>query len=86
MKIIEDIERFVLAEIAVDLNKKLLAADEDLLEQGIVDSLGVIKLIIFLEETFGIKITDEDVVPENFQTLNDMARYVHQKMSATNAC
>lgn len=82
MNILESLEKVLLTEIAVDLDKKSLAPDEDLLEQGIIDSLGIMKLIIFIEETFGITIADEEIVPENFQTLNSMVKFVEGKMQS----
>ena len=80
MAILEDIERFLLAEIAGDLGKQSLDPDEDLLEQRIIDSMGILKLVVFLEKTNGIKIMDEDVVPENFQSLNSMVKLVENKI------
>jgi acyl carrier protein len=76
MMILENLERVLLTEIAAGLGKKSLDPDEDLLEQGIVDSLGLMKLLTFMEETFGIKIHDEDVIPANFQSLNSMVKLV----------
>ena len=80
MTILKDIERYLLTEIAADLGKKTIATDEDLLEQRIIDSLGILKLVTFIEETSGIHITDEDIVPENFQSLNSIVKFVEQKM------
>jgi len=80
MSILEDLEKFLLTEIAVDLGKKSLGPDEDLLEQGIIDSLGIMKLVLFMEETYGIAVADEEIVPENFQTPNNMVKFVEQKM------
>ena len=68
MTILEQVEKFLLTEVAVDFDKKSLGPDSDLLEQRILDSLGVLKLVLFLERTFGIQVEDEDVVPENFQS------------------
>ena len=82
MTISETIEKAILSEIAVDSDKKSLDPDEDLLEEGIIDSLGIVKLVLLMEERFGIKVDDEDVVPENFQTLGSMVRFVEQKMQA----
>lgn len=81
MSILENLENILRTEVAVDLAKESLGADENLLEQGIIDSLGIMKLIIFIEKAFGIKVPDEDVVPENFESLNSMARFIEQKMS-----
>ena len=80
MSILEDLEKVLLTEIAVDLDKKSLAPDEDLLELGIIDSLGIMKLIVFMEGTFGVEVAEEEIVPENFQTLNLIAEFVEKKM------
>ncbi len=80
MNILANLEKALLTEIAVDFDKETLAPDEDLIEQGIIDSLGIMKLMLYIEETFGIKIDDEDVVPDNFQCLNSMVRLIEQKM------
>jgi acyl carrier protein len=80
MTIIKGVEKFLLTEIAADLGKQTLDPDEDLLEQRVIDSMGILKLVVFLEKTHNIKVMDEDIVPENFQSLNSMARFVEQKM------
>ena len=80
MSILKDLEKFLLTEIAVDLSKKSLGPDEDLLEQGLIDSLGIMKLVLFMEETYGIAVADEEIVPENFQTQNNMVKFVEQKI------
>ena len=80
MKILENLEKFLLTEIAVDLGKKSLGPDEDLLEQGIIDSLGIMKLVLFLEESYGIQVNDQDIIPENFQCLSSMVMYVEQQL------
>ena len=80
MRILDRIERVLLTEIAVGLGKKTLTPDEDLLEQGIIDSLGLMKLIAFMEEAFNIKIMDDEIVPENFQSLNRMVTLVEKQM------
>jgi acyl carrier protein len=80
MKILEDVEKILLTEIAVDLGRESLDPDEDLLAQRIIDSLGVVRLIVSLEKAFGIEIIDEEVVPENFQSPNSLVKFVEQKM------
>ena len=80
MTILENLEKVLLTEIAVDLGKKSLDPNEDLLEQGIIDSLGIMKLVLFMEETYSIAVVDEEIVPENFQTVNMMVKFVEQKM------
>lgn len=80
MTIINGVEKFLLTEIAADLGKQSLDPDEDLLEQRVIDSMGILKLVVFLEKAHNIKVMDEDIVPENFQSLNSMAKFVEQKM------
>ncbi len=55
-------------------------ADTDsLLDLHIVDSTGILELILFLEETFGIQVHDADMVPENLDSLNAIEAYVQRK-------
>jgi acyl carrier protein len=62
--------------------KVALTSDADLLSAGIVDSLGILRLVAFIEERFGVKVPDEDVVFENFQSLQAMANYVAARTTA----
>jgi len=50
-----------------------------LLENGIVDSLGVLDLVSFMEETFAITVMDEELLPENFQTIERLTKFVETK-------
>ena len=53
---------------------------ESLLESGTVDSTGVMELVAFIEETFGVDVDDEDLVPENLDTISDIAAFVERKL------
>jgi acyl carrier protein len=53
---------------------------DNLLAQGVVDSLAIVKLILVLEERFPIRITDEDIVPENFRDIESLSRFVQSKL------
>jgi len=52
-----------------------------LLESGIIDSLGVLDLVGFLEQTFDMKINDDDLTPENFGNIERMVAFVQRKNS-----
>ena len=56
-----------------------LGPNELLLESGIIDSLGVLSLVGFIERTFQIEMMDDDLVPENFSTIDRLARLVRAK-------
>jgi acyl carrier protein len=62
--------------------KVALTSDADLLSAGIVDSLGILRLVAFIEERFGVRVADEDVVFENFQSIQAMGSYVSQRLDA----
>ena len=56
-----------------------LADDASLLDSGVVDSTGFIELISFLEEHFGIQVKDEEMVPENLDSIANLDAYVKRK-------
>ncbi len=59
-----------------------LQRDDSLLEQGIVDSTGVLEIVAFLEEKWGISVEDEELVPENFDSLASLTAFVEKKQPA----
>lgn len=75
----EKVRAFVL-EYAAGKGLTEVKDDEPLLTNNIIDSLGSFRMIAFLEETFPITIEDTDMVPENFQTLNDVESFVASKL------
>ena len=56
-----------------------LADDDSFLDRGIVDSTGVLELVAFLEETYGITIQDQELVPANLDSINRLARFLEKK-------
>ena len=56
-----------------------LPADQSLIETGIVDSTGVLELVSFVEQTFGVSVKDSEVVPENFDSIGRLTKFVEQK-------
>lgn len=51
------------------------------LEGGIVDSTNVLELVMFVEEKFGISVEDEDILPDNFDSISKLAAFVRRKAS-----
>ena len=52
--------------------------NEDLIARGLIDSIALLQIILFIEEQVGIRIPDEEVAPENFQTINAIERTVER--------
>ena len=78
---IETVRQFVV--------EKFLFGDNDgfqeetsLLEEGIIDSTGILELVMFIEETYGIKIEDEELVPQNMDSLQNIARFLDSKLNS----
>lgn len=53
--------------------------DDSFLQEGIVDSVGVLELVLFVEETFGLTVDDQDITPDNFDSVNRLAGYIRSK-------
>jgi acyl carrier protein len=60
-------------------NDEGLSDDTSFLEQGILDSTGVLELVDFLEETFSIKVDDEELIPENLDSIKNLVAYLGKK-------
>ena len=57
-------------------------ADSDsFMQKGIIDSTGVLELTAFLEEKYGITVADEDMLPENLDSIDNLIRYLERKRS-----
>ena len=71
------VEQQIRAFITTNFFSSDAFSDEDsLFEKGIVDSTGVLEVVAFVEETFKVKVKDQDLVPENFETIARLSRYV----------
>jgi acyl carrier protein len=75
----ERLQAFVASEFAANREGAPVGLDDGLLAEGIIDSMGVMQLVSFIEETLGIVVDDEDIVPENFQSLRAVADLVAAK-------
>ena len=62
-----------------------LSASQSLLDSGIVDSTGVLELVGFLEQSFGIEVQDADLVPENLDTVANITAFVRRKQASGGA-
>jgi acyl carrier protein len=58
-----------------------VAPDASLLDSGLVDSTGILEVVLFLEEAFEISVEDEEVLPENFDSIERLAQYVERKLA-----
>lgn len=72
------IAAYVEREIAYDRGGTPVLPDEPLLN-GLIDSTSMLRLVLFVEERFGVHVEDEDLVPENFETVSSLAAFVDSR-------
>jgi acyl carrier protein len=77
----EKIRNFVVKNFYV-AGRGELRDDASLLEEGIIDSTGVLEVLTFIEQEFGIKTPDEDIVPENFDGINRITAFVESRLAS----
>ncbi|HEX2826066.1 MAG TPA: acyl carrier protein [Burkholderiales bacterium] len=80
MEIREQVSTFIRSNFYVPDSVKL-ADDASLLEHGIIDSTGVLELVGFIEDSFGIEIADAELVPQNLDSIASIVSFVQRKQS-----
>ncbi|MCX0241626.1 acyl carrier protein [Streptomyces sp. NPDC097595] len=70
------IKQFLIEEFLPDLTQDELADDQDLLSSGAIDSLGLLKLIAWVEDRFGLAVDDTDLDPNNFRSVTAIDTFV----------
>ncbi len=82
MNSIEDLIRTYIAQnILFSSNGFPYPDDASFLENGIVDSMNVLEIVMFVEEKFGIKVEDAEIIPENFDSVTQLASYIRKKQT-----
>jgi acyl carrier protein len=79
------VKQFVVDEFMPDVPASELDSDFDLLTGGVVDSLGLLKVVAWLETEFDIAVDDSELGPESFRTVAAIAEFVDQSRETTNA-
>ena len=79
MSVEEQIKSYILENFLFSDDGNELAEDASFLEEGIVDSTGVLELVMFVEETFDLSVEDEEIVPDNFDSVAQLAAYIRRK-------
>ena len=78
-KLETQIRSYILESFLYTSDVSKLRNDDSFLEEGILDSTGILELLMFVEETFGVQVDDEEVIPENFDSVDRLMRYILQK-------
>ncbi len=81
MTIEEQIRQYIADNFLFSDDGYQLSDDASFLEEGIVDSTGVLELVMFVEETFDVMVEDEEIVPESFDSVSRLATYIRRKIA-----
>jgi len=81
MEIELQIREYILENFMYSDNAGELTNVMSLFDNGILDSTGVLELVGHIEETFGIQVDDTELVPENFDSVNNISAYIQRKQS-----
>lgn len=81
MDIKAEVRNFILDNFMMGMDSENLGDRDSLLDKGIIDSTGVLELVGFLEESFEIRVDDEDLIPENLDSVEKIVSYIGRKQS-----
>ena len=79
MQVKDQVRQYILKNYLFSTDEAALKDDVSLMEAGIIDSTGVLELITFLEEQFGVKVADEEMTPENLDSVTRIVAFVGGK-------
>ncbi len=79
-QIINDIRLYITDNFLYARPDYVVAEDEHLMEKGVVDSMGMVELITFLQDQFGVEPADDEITEDNFATLQRIAAFVRSKL------
>ncbi len=76
-----EIRNFIIENFLFGEDDGTLQEETSFLENGIIDSTGILEVISFIEESYGISIDDSEMLPENLDSLNNIQRFLSGKIS-----
>ena len=79
------VRKFITENFLFRDGAETLSDTTSFIETGLIDSTGILELVFFIEKTFGIKVADEDMVPENLDSVRQVAAYVRRKVAQRSA-
>lgn len=76
------IRQYILGNLLFTEDESVLQDNDSFLDHGIIDSTGVLEIILFIEETFDIKVNDDEMLPANLDSVNNLVAFVNRKKAA----
>lgn len=76
------LRKYILENFLYTDDESRLSRDMSLIDNGVIDSTGVLELVSFIEESFGVKVDDSELVPDNFDSVARLVSYIQQKQAS----
>lgn len=83
MSVEQKIRDYILDNYLFTDDQSALSNQDSFLDKGIIDSTGIMEVIFFLEEEFGIQVEDEEMVPDNLDSVNNIVSYIGRKQAGS---
>lgn len=80
MNIAEEIERFIREDLVRDPGEDGFSRDDSLIQKGILDSMSILQLVAFVEDRFSVRVTDDEVVTDNFDSIQAICNLIQRKL------
>jgi acyl carrier protein len=78
------IRQYILENLLFTEDESVLQDSDSFLDGGIIDSTGVMEIILFIEETFGIKVDDDEMIPANLDSIDNLSAFIMRKQALLN--
>ncbi len=80
MSVHEEIRQFIIDNFLMGQDSNSLKDDTSFLEEGVIDSTGILELVAFIEEKYEFSVEDEELIPENFDSIKNLCAYVDRRL------
>jgi len=74
-----ELRQYIIENFLFGQDEAVLTDEVSFLEQGLIDSTGVLEIVAHLEQAYGVSVEDEELIPLNFDSVNNLAAYVARK-------
>jgi acyl carrier protein len=81
MNMKKTIRQYILENLLFTEDESVLQDDDSFIDGGIIDSTGVMEIILFIEETYGIRVNDNEMLPVNLDSVDNLATFVQRKLA-----
>ena len=82
MSIENKVREYMLENYLFTDDPNALADGDSFLDKGIIDSTGILEVIMFIEDEFGVKVEDDEMIPENLDSVANIAAFINKKRAS----